>query len=92
MLLLIASCTQEKTQDPYERAAACEEIISKARACRMYVAIASDDLMEIRKTAGRKSKEYAQLWEDIQEVGDCNRLKVRECELFLEDFHAGRVQ
>ncbi len=33
VLLLITGCTQDKTQDPYERAAACEELVREAGEC-----------------------------------------------------------
>jgi len=97
-LLLMTACTQEKTQDPYERAAACEDIVSEAHACRLDITMSADELFELNKSArGKKPTaehraKYAQFTEELEEAGDCNRLKVRECELFLADFAAGRVQ
>ena len=89
VLLLVAACTQ----DPYERAAACEDIVSEAQACRMEMALI---VGEIRSNfaAGKKTtaEESAQWKEQIEEAGKCNALKTRECELFLEDFRAGRVK
>ena len=88
VLLLMTACTQEKALDPYERAVACEDIVSEAHACRLYITINADELIELNKSAGGKkptaeqSAKYAQLKEEIEEAGDCNRLKVRVCELF----------
>ena len=89
VLLLIAACTQ----DPYERAAACEVTVSEATACAREKTLIFDEFRE--KFAARKkpTAEPATQWkEQIEEAGDCNTLKVRECVLFLEDFRAGRVQ
>ncbi len=92
VLLLVAACTQENTQDPYEHAAACEEIVLEVEACRMEMAFI---IGEFRRFAAGKTPTaelVAQWKERIEEAGDCNTLKLRECELFLEDFRAGRVQ
>ena len=92
VLLLVAACAQETTQDPYERAAACEDIVGDAEGCRMYIVITGGELREMVKAARGKKltaeqlAKYAELKEQMEAEGDCNRVKVRECELFLADF------
>ena len=91
VLLLVAACTQ----DPYERAAACEDIVVEADVCE-YKKIAQIALLEKKfdrlDAAGKDTSEGwgAEYQRALQR--ECHSQETRACELFLEDFRAGRVK